>query len=224
MFGPIMRLSVRDLEIELAPLQREDMPQFITGGGMQSHTVTKYLGRRNALVVEDEYEWFDRIRTDKTALVWGIYLIEDGLRTLIGCTGLHHMGEGIIRHAVSGCMLFRPEYWGKGIMGASHRARTWYGFTHIEAPLVQLRSAVCEPNQASQKALERVGYVPLFTERNDGFVDGRYVSKTSLDCINPLEPFWTSWWHGDPIPETYVQARQRTVDAMQWAQQNVRFG
>lgn len=224
MFGPIMRFAVGELQVELAPLRRDDMQLFVRGGGMQNHEVTKFLGRRNAPVLEDEYEWFDHTRTDGTTLLWGIYLREGKKRQLIGNTGLHHLGEGIMPYAVTGCMIFRPEHWGKGIAGAAHKARTWYAFTQMQPVIVQLRSAAYQPNTGSLKALGSVGYVPVFTERNDGFVDGQYLTKVSLDCVNPLEHQWNAWWHGDRVPERYKVARRRTLDALTWATEHVSFG
>ncbi len=73
-FGPVMQLAVNQLCIELAPLERDTMHSFIRGG-MQHHTVTRYMGRRTAPVLEDELEWFDRIREEKDSLIWGIWLI-----------------------------------------------------------------------------------------------------------------------------------------------------
>ena len=74
-FGPIMRFKVGDLDIELAPLTHESMSEFVNlshGGGMQRHQVTRYLGRRLAPTVEDEHEWFDKTRADRTSIVWGM--------------------------------------------------------------------------------------------------------------------------------------------------------
>lgn len=223
-FGPIMRFRVGELQIELAPLKREDIPSFIDNGGMQSHIVTKYLGRRLAPTLEDEYEWFDKTRSDQSSIIWGIYVVDGAKRLLVGNTGLHHVGEGVMRYAVTGCMIFQPEYWGKGIAGCAHRARTWYTFTQVQPPIVQLRSAVMDGNNASQKALENVGYVPVFYERNDGYVDGKIIGKTSLDCVNPLGHAWASWWHGDPVPKRYRLARLRTLQAFDWAHEHVSFG
>ena len=78
-FGPIMRFKVGELDIELAPLTRDSMSEFVNlsyGGGMQRHQVTRYLGRHQAPTVEDEHEWFDKTRATKNNLVWGIWVID----------------------------------------------------------------------------------------------------------------------------------------------------
>ena len=86
-FGPIMQFTVGELNIELAPLTRDSMSEFVNldhGGGMQRHQVTRYLGRRQAPTVEDEHEWFDRARADKDTLIWGIWVVDGDNRTLNG--------------------------------------------------------------------------------------------------------------------------------------------
>lgn len=217
-----MRFKVEELQIELAPLAREDMSVFVENGGMQNHGVTRLLGHTGgAPVLEDEYEWFDKTRGDKTSVCWGIYVLEGDRRTLIGNTSLNGINREMMPYAVSGCLIFRPEYWGKGIAKHCHRARTWYGFTQLN--LAQIRSAAYDSNAGSRKALESVGYVPVFQERNTGFVDGQYIGMTSYSLINPLKCHWNFWWHGDPIPVEYRTARKRAKTAIRWAEDHVSF-
>lgn len=225
-FGPIMRFTVGELRIELAPLTRESMSEFVEhahGGGMQRNSVTRYLGRQSAPVLEDEYEWFDKVRADKTSLVWGIWVVDGDARTLIGNSVLEHIGQeghaAFIRQATSGSMIFRPEYWGKGIASAAHKARTWYAFQHLG--LHRIKSAVIQGNGGSRKALSRSGYTLVYTERNEQFSDGQLRHLDCLECLNPLDLFWRQWWHGDTLPSSARQARQLTRDVMDWAEENV---
>lgn len=222
MFGPIMRFEVGELQIELAPLRRDDMPSFIENGGMQSHHVTKYLGRISAPVLEDEYEWFDHMRSDKASYCWGIYVIAGEERILVGNTSIH-IGDGTpMSHATTGCLIFCPEYWGKGIASHCHRARTWFGFCRLG--LVELRSAVLDGNDGSRRALEGVGYVPIFHERNQRLIDGKFVGMTSFSMVSPLKYQWKLWWHGDNVPAEFRAARNRSRAALMWAEEHVSFG
>ena len=227
-FGPIMQFSVGDLQIELAPQTRESMSEFIDlahGGGMQRHTVTRYLGRRNAPVLEDEYDWFEKERKDTTSLVWGIWVIDGDHRIPIGNSGLHGIGEdghsGFIRQATSGSQIFRPEYWGKGIASAAHKARAWYAFKHLG--LHRIKSAVVQGNGGSSTALSRSGYFYAYTERNEQFVDGKLLHTDCFECLNPLDLFWSQWWHGDRPPVAAVRARTVTREALAWADEHVRL-
>ena len=225
-FGPIMRFAVGDLQVELAPQSRESMPQFIDiahGGGMQRHTVTRYLGRRNAPVLEDEFDWFEKVRKGTTSLVWGIWVVEGDSRISIGNSGLHGIGEdghsGFIRQATSGSQIFRPEYWGKGIASAAHKARTWYAFKHLG--LHRIKSGVIQGNGGSAKALSRSGYIYVYTERNEQYVDGELLHMDCFECLNPLDLFWSQWWHGDRPPAAAVRARKLTQQTLAWAEAHV---
>jgi RimJ/RimL family protein N-acetyltransferase len=212
-----MRMKVCELDIELAPLNRDVMGEYISPG-MQQFGTNRYMLRRNAPVLEDEHEWFDRIRAQTDSLTWGIWDITDE-RKLIGTTGLHDIGGDHIRQATSGSMIFRQEYWGKGIATAIHKARTWYAFEQLG--LHRLKSQALQPNVGSRKALERSGYCLVYTERNFLFVDGRLHHADNLECLNPTPAMWRLWWGSDRPTKRALEARTRTVGALDWAKQNV---
>ncbi len=229
-FGPIMRFKVGELHIELAPLTKEAVLDYVDiqyGGGMQQHSVSRYLGRNSAPVAEDELEWFEKVRTDSSSLVWGIWLIEgtgtSQKRTLIGNSALTGIGkEGhtpLIRQATSGSLIFRQEYWGKGIASAAHKARAWYAFKHLG--LHRIKSAVIQANVGSRRALERSGYTFVYTERNEQYGDGTFRHLDCLECLNPLELFWRQWWHSDRPTKAAREARTLTRQALAWAEEHV---
>lgn len=217
-FGPIMWFQVGELHIELAPISREDVGEFINPG-MQQATVSRYLAHHVAYVLEDEQEWFDRTRKDRTCIVWGIWLIEGEKRTLIGNSTLNGITTDHIRQATSGSLIFRKELWGKGIASAAHKARTWYAFH--ELGLHRIMSAVFHGNGGSLKALTRSGYDLVYVERNTAFIDGHLTHQDNLECLNPTDPFWNQWWHGERPTKRAIEARQLTREALAWAQEYV---
>jgi RimJ/RimL family protein N-acetyltransferase len=229
-FGPIMRFSVGELRVELAPLTKESMGEFVNlehGGGLQQRSVTRYMGMPSAPVAEDEQDWYDKTRTAKDTLIWGIWLVtKDGdteVRTLIGNSALVDIGKdghtSLIHQATSGSMIFRKEYWGKGIASAAHKARTWYAFKQMG--LHRIKSAVIQANEASRKALERSGYTLVYTERNEQYSDGQLHHLDCLECLNPLDFFWSQWWHGERPTKASREARTRTLEVLDWAEKNV---
>lgn len=218
-FGPIMRVKAGDLLIELAPLTKDNAPQFVENGGMQHATVTKYLARTSAPVKEDELEWFERTRTEKDSLIWGIYVVKGDECTLIGNTALTGITRKHIHQATSGSLIFDQSYWGKGIASSIHKARTWYAFEHLG--LHRIMSAVIQGNLGSLKALQKSGYELVYVERNTAFVDGKLRHQDNLECLNPNEPFWGQWWHGERPPKRSIEARNRTLEALLWAHENV---
>ena len=125
----------------------------------------------------------------------------------------------LIRQATSGSVIFRPEYWGKGIASAAHKARTWYAFTQLG--LHRIKSAVIQANGGSRKALERSGYTLVYTERNEQYSDGQFHHLDCLECLNPLDLFWSQWWHGNRPTKASREARQRTCEVLNWADKNV---
>lgn len=225
-FGPIMKLTVGEFTIELAPLTKESVADFISSeadGGLQRLEITQYLSRQTAPTLEDEQDWYERVRAEKSSLVWGIWVITGNERILIGNTSIFKIGEighaPAFRQAETGCMIFRKEYWGKGIASEIHKARTWYAFQHLG--LHRLRSYVLQPNAGSRKALEKSGYAVTHTVRNEQYSNGAFVHMDALECLNPLEPFWSAWWHNDSPTVTSLKAREITRAAMTWAEKSV---
>lgn len=226
-FGPIMRFQVNELQIELAPITKEAVTEFVNldiGGGLQRRSVTKYMGITQAPTAEDEQDWYDRTRAKSDSLTWGIWLIEnDGSRTLIGNSTLMDIDKDghskFIRQATSGSVIFRPEYWGKGIASAAHKARTWYAFEQLG--LHRIKSAVIQANAGSRRALEKSGYTLVYTERNEQFNDGQLHHLDCFECLNPLDLFWNQWWHGENPPKKSLEARKLTEEVLKWAKENV---
>lgn len=214
-FGSIMRVKARDLDIELSPMTRDDMGDFIRPG-IQSANITKFLETK-AKVLEDEYEWYDKIRKDETSITWGVYVLHGTERELIGTTSLHHIKKDFFFDAGTGSLLFKQEYWGKGIASAIHRARTWYAFQVVG--IDRLWSEVLQGNVASRRALEKTGYYGTYMIRNSKFADGRLRHMDRLECLNPNA--FQRWWHGDRPIKAAQEARKRTEAAMTWASQNV---
>ena len=225
-FGPIMRFTVGELQIELAPMTKEAMPEFVNlghGGGLQRRSITRYMGMDSAPTAEDEADWFEKTRVAKDSLIWGIWIVDGESRTLIGNSALVDIDKdghsGLIRQATSGSLIFRPEFWGKGIASAAHKARTWYAFN--ELGLHRIKYAVIKQNIGSRTALERSGYTFVYTERNEQYAQGELQHMDCLECLNPLDLFWSQWWHGDRPPITSRVARKLTREVMDWADKNV---
>lgn len=214
-FGSIMRMTVGDLTIELSPLNREVMGEFVKPG-MQSAQVTKYLVTQ-AKVLEDEYEWYDKVRTDDTSITWGIWVVNGDSREVIGTSSLHHVERNLFYTAGSGSLIFKREYWGRGIASAIHQARTWYAFQIVG--IDRIWSEVLRGNVASRRALEKSGYYVTHVKRNDKFVDGKLRHVDVLECVNPNT--FERWWGDDRSIKPARDGRARTEVAMLWSSKNV---
>ena len=220
MLGQPMRVKVgSSLTIELAPFTKDEAQSFIKDGGMQLHSVTRYMGVRQAFTAEDEEDWYGQIRNRTNGYTWGIWHVDGANRKLIGNTALTNLKEFPFRQATSGSAITDQTYWGKGIASAIHKARTWYSFNQLD--LSRIKSEVLLPNIGSKKALEKSGYYVYQLERNAHFADGKYIHHEVLECLNPREDKWLRWWGDDkPSPEA-TAARKLTIAALNWADENV---
>lgn len=222
MLGQPMQVRVNgSLTVKLAPFSKDDAQQLITNGngGMQLHSVTRYMSSRRAFTAEDERDWYDRIAADSKKWHWGIWITEGDESKLIGGSTLFDLEEFPFRQATSGSAIIDKAYWGKGIMSANHKARTWYAFNQLG--MVRVKSAVLLPNIGSRKALERSGYFHHSIERNVQFTDGAYLHQENLECLNPHERFWSLWWGDDKPSKEAILARKVTQEALEWADANV---
>lgn len=226
-FGPQLEVKVpqkdgKKLVVLLAPHTKEAMPAFVQDGGMQHYSVARYLAsRRNVPVLEDELEWFEKTRASETSVVWGVWVIENTQRKLIGGISLESVESGPsgFMQAVDGIVLFDKTYWQKGIASAIQKAVAWFAFT--ELGIGRIKAAVVHGNVGSLKALQNTGYFQVYVERNTAFVAGKLRHQDNLECLNPLEPFWSTWWGEDTPTSRARQAKEVTQEAFTWAEKHV---
>ncbi len=217
-FGPVMKITTSELNLELAPFTREEALVFLNG--FEKHSVTQYLSAGIAQTKETEEEWYDKMVRDKLSRVWGIWVTEKGEHKLIGSSSLNDLIlTKHIRQATSGSLIIDQAYWGKGIASACHKARALFAFEQLG--LHRIMSAVLQPNVGSRKALERCGYAFVYTERNEEFINGGFVHKDCLECLNPTDWSWRQWWGDDRPPRKNIEARRRTEEALEWARAHV---
>jgi len=220
-FGPIMKLTTSTgINLELAPFTREEALKFVDG--FARHSITQYLSHGNVQTKETEEEWYDKMIHDQTSRVWGIWIVEDASRILVGNSTLMHIElTKHMRQAVSGSLIFDDAYWGQGIASACHKARTRFAFEQLG--LHRIKSAVLQPNVGSRKALERTGYTFVYTERNEEFINGTLLHQDCFECINPADWAWKQWWGEDRPPRKSLEARKQTEEALEWARTHAVF-
>ena len=219
-FGPIMRMTTKEgLAIELAPFTRDDATEAFSKG-LQQDSVIRYISlHHKAQLPETVGKWYDKIIDDSEQIIWGIWAVEGGERRLIGNSAIMNLEREPLYQGVSGIVISDKAYWGRGVASVAHKARTWYVFRQMG--LVRIKSAVIEENEASRRALERMGYTHVYTERNDTFVDGTLRHKDCLECLNPDDWAWRLWWGDDRPPVKSVDARRRTREVLEWTEENV---
>lgn len=216
-FGPIIKLKTSTgMQLELAPYTREEVVQFAEPFSHSS--ITRFLSMHTAQTMETEQAWYDRQIVDKSRLIWGIWAVGDD-RKLVGNFELKDIDRGVLAQATNGIAITDKEYWGKGVATAVHRAGLQYGFKQLG--LVRIKSAVLRGNGASLQSMEKSGFTVVYTERNTHFRDGAPRHQDNLECLNPDDWAWRLWWGDDRPTRKAIEARAKTIEALEWAEKNV---
>lgn len=216
-FGHMMKLKTSaGLQLELAPFTREEVVLF--ADGLSRLTITRFLSSMSAQTAETEQSWYDKMISDTSRMVWGIWACED-TRRLIGSFDFKDINREVLAQATNGIVIFDKSYWGRGVATAVHKASFLYSFKHLG--LVRIKSAVLRGNGASLRAMEKSGFTVVYTERNTHFRDGVPQHQDNLECLNPDDWAWRQWWGYDRPTRKAVEARAKTVEALAWAEENV---
>ena len=215
--GCSMRFPAGDMIVEMGPFSRDEALGFLPG--LQRMSVVQYISFHNAQTVETEQEWYDGMIKKKDSLVWGLWVIENGERTLIGNSSLTDITQKHIIQATSGSVITNTSYWGRGIASAAHKARAWYAFEKYG--MMRIKSAVLQGNDRSFRALQKNGYSYVYTERNEQFIDGKLRHLDCFECLNPSDWAWNIWWGEDESTKEARAARELTRAALAWAEENV---
>ncbi len=145
MFGPVLRGD----KVTLRPADDADPPRFVPW--FADMEVTRYLGRRSAVALYQEVEYFRKAGESKDDVVW----IIEAEGEAIGATGIHRI-DWVSAHGTTGIVIGRPDAWGKGYASEAMALRTRYAFRELN--LRKLVTEVFAENVASRRALEKTGY------------------------------------------------------------------
>jgi len=162
--------------VRLAPLDESMAETFFTW--VNSSEVNFYRPSPLVESVEAEREWIRSIGQSEQDIVWAVYCQEDG--ELIGSAGVHQVNREH-RRAVTGTLIGRPEYWGRGLAGEMVRLRTAYAFEQLD--LHKILSDAAHGNNASLRMLMRVGYRIVGLYRDHYIRDGEWLDFYLLECL-----------------------------------------
>jgi RimJ/RimL family protein N-acetyltransferase len=164
MWGPVIEGSL----ITLAPVEPEHLPDFVRWS--RDPRGMRYLGMVRPLTMADEEQWYKRMTTSETDIVWAI--LRDG--QMIGNTALHAI-DWRNRNAISGIWIGEVAQHGKGYGGEAMRLRTAYAFN--ELGLEKVMTMIFAENEASRRAAERAGYRQCGLRLRHAFREGRWLDQ-----------------------------------------------
>lgn len=164
MWGPVIVGSL----VTLAPVEPEHLPNWVRWS--RDPRGMRYLGIVRPMTMADEEQWYQRMTTSETDVVWA--LLREGQH--IGSTALHAI-DWRNRHAVSGIWIGEVSQHGKGCGGEAMRLRTAHAFN--ELGLEKVTTEILAENEASRRAAERAGYRQCGLRRRHVFRHGRWLDQ-----------------------------------------------
>ena len=116
---------------------------------------------------------------ENTLLNWTIVLKET--QAFLGIFGYYRLQPEHFRAEIG--YLLHPSYQGKGFMNEALRAIIDYGFAELSLHTIE---AVIDPdNRASEKVLQKLGFVKEAHFRENGFFDGRFWDAVHYTLFKP---------------------------------------
>jgi [ribosomal protein S5]-alanine N-acetyltransferase len=161
MLGPTLVGKV----VTLAPIGLEHLENFCRW--FADPEVTRFLTRDTPPTLTEEEAWFERASQSKQDVIWGLFVQDEH----VGSIGISQI-DWRNRRALTGIVIGDRKRWGRGVAGDAMRLRTVYAFE--ELGLEKLVTQVVEGNNASRRALERVGYQTVGIYRRHEYRQGRW--------------------------------------------------
>ncbi len=146
--------------------------------------VTRFMLLTTGVTPGMEEEWFQRVQKRDTEFVWAIV---DERGRHIGFTGLHRV-DWRHRRATSGIVIGEKEAWGRGYATDAMRVRTRFAFETLN--LHRVESEAYAENEASQRALERAGYMREGVCRKRAWNEGRWHDTIAYAILD--EDYFTA--------------------------------
>ncbi len=213
MFGINMLVKTERINVYLRPGTKEDLPELVKHfSSMRIHLYTQGLFGQT---IENEQEWYEKTRKADESCVWLIQPVDS--KVSIGVTSLHKINswDG---SCTSGIIIWDPSWWGKGIASAAHLARTLFAADYLNK--YSICSSVREDNEASRRALEKVGYTVWGTEPVDAYRTGKWLNTHQLKWFHPEK---YQYYFPEGLPEKYTTGVERAKIALATARKVVEF-
>ncbi len=212
MYGNPMRVSIEGSVVTLKPMTEADLEGMVLG--MSSLKVRAWAGGIDVPTADEEREWLKRTAVSKDKYGWGIF--PEGSDRAVGSTGLNHL-DYRSSSCRSGIMIWDPTWWGKGIATRTHLARTLFAADWLG--MKTIISEVRTPNEASLKALLRVGYAVTGRSHRNWLAEGRYYDTLLFTWVNPAHVAFL--YGGDPVPADVLEACEMAQKALEQARRCV---
>lgn len=201
------------LVVNLRPFSKEDIPVMVEYfSSMKTHMNTSGLFGQT---LENELEWYEKNRKDPDSCTWAIQ--PEDCAEAIGVTSLHHINDRN-NACSSGIIIWRQDWWGKGIASAAHLGRTLFAADYLNRWII--RSSVRTQNPGSHRALLRVGYTVWGVEPRSTLRAGIWLDTFNLAWIHPER---VSVLYPEGLPDLYSEGVAKAKIALETARREVSF-
>ena len=220
MFGMKMLVNRgEELQVFLRPFEKEELS--LVTKGFQSPTIHRYTRQIFAQTLENEEEWYHRVRRSETDCVWAIVVAGSNFKhsgvdcqTPIGVTGIHGIDQW--GGGRTGIVIWDHRVWGLGVASAAHLGRTLFVADFLNRNT--LRSSVMVGNNSSLNALKRVGYTVCGTNPRHSFREGKWLDEFQLTWLNPRK---ISDLYPEGLPGKFKRGVKRAEKALETAREFV---
>ncbi len=162
-------------KVRLRPMDESDLPSFVEW--LADGEVTRWLAEMSAPpTLDEEYEWYERRRSDPDSLMWAI---ETADGRLVGSTELRL--EPVRRKAEFGIVIGDKSQWNGGLGTEALRLVLAYAFGEAELNRVELTTA--EENERAIRCYEKVGFRREGLKRQDRIVEGRFGNTLVMSIL-----------------------------------------
>lgn len=208
-----MRIVHKDLVLYLRPLCKDDLPTLVKSfSSMKIHMYTRGLFGQT---LESETEWYENKRKSSSDCVWAIQPV--GSDVPIGVTAIHDLTL-LSNTCTTGIIIWDQNWWGRGVASATHLARTMFAADYLNQFMI--KSTVIVPNEASRRALERVGYTICGKDPRTVYRGGVWLDEYHLVWLHPN---MISYYYPEGLPEQYEAGVERAKKALEIARAEVDF-
>lgn len=176
----------------LRPLAREDLPYIVQW--INDPEVTQFLTACLPITKDDEDEWFDNVRKNKSNNIVLAVVVDD---KIIGTMGIHRISWKNRTATTGACIGYKP-YWGKGYGTEAKMLLLDYAFNTLN--LRKICSEVIAFNERSYRYNCKCGYKEEGRRKAQHFQDGEYWDEILLAV------FKEDWL---PLWEAFVAEQKR---------------
>lgn len=212
MFGMTMNVEFDGFGITLRAFKKEEMADV--ANGFSSMKIHLYTGQSFAQTLENEIEWYDKMRVSKEDMVWAI--APDDSSKPVGVTGIHNINIG--GSCNTGITIWDQKWWGKGVATRAHLGRMLFMADYLNR--LTATSSVRVDNPASLKAVTKVGYFITGKYPRTAQRQGKFLDTYALCWLNPER---ISILFPEGLPEEYEEGVKKAKEALDLARLVISF-